>query len=346
MAALSAGRVRTLRRARESCRRRLRLVSLSALVLTGCPSSIDDEAAQAAVPEEDIPGAACGNGVIDRAEHGIDCGGECEPCGCDGTFAEPERISGLPTSGLIGGGSPSKDGRTLYFSHEEAGRKRLYRATRADRGAHFSSVSVLAEIDATGDAGAPHVTPDGLALYFFSEPAGGPGQRDLWVASRARADAPFAESERLASVSSASVEQEPWLGHDGLALWFVSDRAQGQGATDIWLATRPSPTQPFQEPSNVSELNTSAREEGVTLSRDGLSVIFASDRAGGEGDLDLWLALRPSVDVPFSEPVSLSELNTPSAEGEPRLAHDGRELFFSSNRGGRQELWRALRDCP
>jgi len=38
-------------------------------------------------------------------------------------------------------------------------------------------------------------------------------------------------------------------------------------------------------------------------------------------------------------------LNSPSRDLDPFLAADERELFFSSNRNGRMQIWRALFDC-
>lgn len=89
---------------------------------------------------------------------------------------------------------------------------------------------------------------------------------------------------------------------------------------------------------------TSSRDEGITLSSDGLTAIFASNRSGG--DVDLWLGLRPNLDGPFSEPVNLSEVNSTADDGDPRLSNDGHELFFTSLRNGSQLLWHAWRDCP
>ena len=71
------------------------------------------------------------------------------------------------------------------------------------------------------------------------------------------------------------------------------------------------------------------------ISRDGLSLYFASDRAGGFGGFDIWVSQRPSVNDPWGEPQNLGpNINTPSVENSPTLSPDGRRLYFQSDRPG------------
>jgi len=68
------------------------------------------------------------------------------------------------------------------------------------------------------------------------------------------------------------------------------------------------------------------------LSKDGLMIVFASDRAGGNGGVDLWYSTRASINSEWSEPKVLpSEINTPCDELSPSFSADGKKLYFSSN---------------
>ena len=58
-------------------------------------------------------------------------------------------------------------------------------------------------------------------------------------------------------------------------------------------------------PGNSSELNTAALDGCPVLSPDGRSLYMASNRAGGHGGLDIWVARRDSVDDPFGAPENL-----------------------------------------
>jgi WD40 repeat protein len=292
--------------------------------------------------------ATCSDGAMNGGETGVDCGGSCEPCGCDGTFDEPELLTGFGLDPKLWGPMPSIDNGTLYFSRQDENQvENIYQATRDDRGTSFSLATALPVVNSsTAPDGTPFLTPDGLSFYLFSTRTGGVGDRDLYISTRNTTADDFSTPVLVGNVNSISLEYLPWLAPDRLSLYFVSNRGGGQGSSDIWVARRGVLTDQWGVPSNVSELNTSVRDEGITLSRDGLTAIFASNRDGGEGNVDLWLALRSSVDVPFSEPVNLTEVNSAGDDVDPHLSNDGHELFFSSGRSGEQLLYRAWRDCP
>jgi Tol biopolymer transport system component len=172
------------------------------------------------------------------------------------------------------------------------------------------------------------------------------GNRDLWMSTRQSPSSDFSTPVLIENVNTDAIEYLPWLAPDNLSLYFVSTRTGGQGASDIWVATRPTLTDRWATVTNLSELNTAQRDEGITLSRDGLTAIFSSNRGDASGNMDLWMALRGSVDAPFSEPVNLTEINSSADDADPHLSNDGHELFFSSMRNGSQVLWHAWRDCP
>lgn len=62
---------------------------------------------------------------------------------------------------------------------------------------------------------------------------------------------------------------------------------------------------------------------------DGLSLMIASGRAGGHGDLDIWVIDRPAIGAPWSAPKNLpTPINSPAADFCP--APFARSLFFVS----------------
>jgi hypothetical protein len=58
---------------------------------------------------------------------------------------------------------------------------------------------------------------------------------------------------------------------------------------------------------NSPELNTPALEGCPIQSPDGLSLYMASNRPGGRGGLDIWVATRTSTTAPFGAPQNLGE---------------------------------------
>jgi len=191
------------------------------------------------------------------------------------------------------------------------------------------------------------VGASGLRLYFYStrEGSNGGGSRDLWFAERSTPVGRFAALTPLLELNSASNELLPRLSADELSIVFTSQRPEGKGATDIWAARRSSVAAPFAAPVNLAEVNTDVDDTGAWLSSDGLTIFFASNRAGGQGRLDIWRATRTGIDQPFGPAENVPGLNTPSDELDVSLSSDERELLLSSDRDGVPELWRAVRDC-
>jgi hypothetical protein len=92
----------------------------------------------------------------------------------------------------------------------------------------------------------------------------------------------------------------------------------------------------FGEPTNLGPtINSSVRDDRASISSDGLELYFASDRPGGYGDSDLYVATRLMADDPWGEPFNLGPIvNTSTRERGPRLSFDDLSLLFHSNRPG------------
>jgi Tol biopolymer transport system component len=85
----------------------------------------------------------------------------------------------------------------------------------------------------------------------------------------------------------------------------------------------------------VPELNTRFRETHPTVRRDGLEVIFVSNRPGSMGGVDLWASTRPTTADKWSAPVNLGPpVNTTSDDRAPYLSDDGLTLILVSDRQG------------
>lgn len=94
-------------------------------------------------------------------------------------------------------------------------------------------------------------------------------------------------------------------------------------------------------------VNSATRDENPTLSADGLSLYFISDRPGGVGGVDVWVTRRDSRSSPWEAPVNLGPpVNTSFTDGAPSLSPDGHLLFIHSNRPGSlggNDIWVAHR---
>jgi hypothetical protein len=82
-------------------------------------------------------------------------------------------------------------------------------------------------------------------------------------------------------------------------MFFDSNRPGSLGATDLWVATRQSTADPWSPPVNLgSAVNTSSGELRPSLSFDGTSLYFHSNRSGSFGSVDIYVTTRAKVRDP------------------------------------------------
>ena len=107
----------------------------------------------------------------------------------------------------------------------------------------------------------------------------------------------------------------------------------------------------WSEPVNLGPvINTAYLDQNPSISGDGLSLYFASDRPGGFGMRDLYVAHRASRDDPWQTPIDLgATVNSAADDIAPNVSADGRMLFFASSRPGgygRFDLYVSRRTNP
>jgi len=150
-----------------------------------------------------------------------------------------------------------------------------------------------------------------------------------------RADFTFGEPVNLGpSVNTGAHECFSTVSSDGLELYFFDLdflRPGGCGGWDIWMTRRPSVSEPWGEPVNLGPIINSEYDDGKpSLSADGLTLYFCSNRLGGYGAFDLWVSTRATLADDWSDPVNLGEpVNSEFDEIFPCVSSDGLELYFN-----------------
>ncbi len=104
----------------------------------------------------------------------------------------------------------------------------------------------------------------------------------------------------------------------------------------------------WSKPENLGPaVNSSDDDCQPCLSSDGLTLLFHSDRLGGEGNYDLWKSTRGSVSALFCEAENLGPMiNSGENDMSPWLSANGLTLVFSSTRPngqGEGDLWMSRR---
>ncbi|MFP6873538.1 MAG: hypothetical protein VCA55_08505, partial [Verrucomicrobiales bacterium] len=100
----------------------------------------------------------------------------------------------------------------------------------------------------------------------------------------------------------------------------------------------------WSRPQPIKAINTGANERSPAFSPDGKYLYFSSDREGGLGGYDIYVARWNARK--WGGVVALgATINTANDEQGPALSGDGRNLLFSSRRNGREDedIYSALR---
>ncbi|MFP4369210.1 MAG: TolB family protein [Candidatus Kapaibacterium sp.] len=155
----------------------------------------------------------------------------------------------------------------------------------------------------------PTVSPDGSYMVFSSTRAENSYDTDLWAAHKD----PFGEWSSILAINeinSPGNEITPCLISQDTMI-FASDGLGGPGGYDLYISVRYMGE--WQRPSPLYEINTEYNESDPALLPDG-SLVFASDRPGGKGGLDLYRAF-PAEDediknIDKKADVSISSLLT------------------------------------
>jgi hypothetical protein len=200
-------------------------------------------------------------------------------------------------------------------------------------------------VNGPSNESAPSISPDGLSLLFVSDRPGGCGALDLWITKRATTSDPWSTPINLGPpVNSPYDDGVASLSADSLSLFFVSERPGGLGSGDIWVSTRKTPDNPWGTPKNLgAPINSQSHDWGPSISTDGLSLFFDSNRPGGRGRADIWVTRRTTASGQWSEPENLGPtVNSSTVDGAVRITADGLTLFFISGRPGGfgwEDLW-------
>ncbi|WP_295769082.1 OmpA family protein [uncultured Mucilaginibacter sp.] len=120
------------------------------------------------------------------------------------------------------------------------------------------------------------------------------------------------------------------LSQDGKYLFFTGcNRPDGMGRCDIYVTQRKGDD--WGKPFNLgAPVNSSGWESQPSISADGHTLYFVSNRKGGYGGYDIWKCRL--TDKGWAEPENLGpNINTPYDEQSPYIHPDDSTLYFCSN---------------
>jgi len=203
------------------------------------------------------------------------------------------------------------------------------------------------------------LSKDGLTLFFAStrpeRPDDGVFDQNMWVSRRACADdsCPWGTAVSLGPTVNSSVNDfSPALSRDEHWLFFASGRQQGAaGSGDIWVSYRQDVHDDlgWEAPVNLGAgVNTSGFEGGPAYFENdeggGAQLYFNHNPAPVNAGGDIYVSTQ-AADGSWGDAVPVTELNSAASEQRPSISHDGRTIYFFSNRPGSSsdDIWVATR---
>ena len=245
----------------------------------------------------------------------------------------------LNTTFIDGCAGHSRDGVTIVFNSNRDGSHDIYMATRASKSEGFGApVKLPAPINtASGTEACPTLGP-GNRLYFLSsrdDPAG-----DIVVSKRGPSgwSTPVNLGPNINTAGMLDEAADFYTDDEGREVMIFTSRNLAGTVADIYQSVDGGPASLVPGGSH-----SSAADARASVTNDGLTIFWDSNRSGGLGGPDLYYATRSNTSEPFGTAIHLQHLSSTGFDARPFISKDGTFLTFSSGRTGSEsgfpDMW-------
>jgi hypothetical protein len=236
------------------------------------------------------------------------------------------------------------DGNTLYFASNRPGGQGGLDIWMVERKSRNHPWGVPVNLPAPVNSGVNDFCPTPLSggrLFFVSTRGSECGSSaDIFQTRHHPVHGWMVPESVGCKVNSTGTEFAPSLveRYGRTILFFSSDR---EGNQNIYMSEMGADGL-FGAAVAVAELNSPFNDARPNIRRDGLEIVFDSDRNGGAPDI--WTSSRANIDAPWSAPQPLgSNVNSASGESRASLSHDGKRLYFGSTRAASSDIYVSTR---
>ncbi len=200
-----------------------------------------------------------------------------------------------------------------------------------DKPVEFSPQAVSGGVNQMALQYFPVLTVDQQAMIFTARQGIGPQfDEDIYI-SKKEANGQWGSPQSLSdNINTPANQGTSTISADGrtLILTACNDR-EGFGSCDLYISQKIGDD--WSVPKNLGpQVNSKSWESQPTLSADGNTLYFVSDRKGGQGRRDIYVSYRN--DGEWCKAINLGKtINTPRDEVSPFIHVNGQTLYFASN---------------
>ena len=238
--------------------------------------------------------------------------------GSDGNWTQPKKVDLGETAGMQSSkygeavASASPDGKNLYIYKggkifQTGVEDPDHKMEALDDAINFSKLQNHAAL-----------SPDGNTMYFTSESDKGRGGSDIYYSEK-KSDGSWGEPQALDfTINTPYDEEAPFVNESGV-LFFSSNGHPGYGGFDIYRTQKVNGA--WTKPVNLGQpVNSPGDDIFFSLLPNSSKGYFASARAGGFGDLDIYRVHYVITDMPECKPAQeIFTLRTEQDETNPMV---------------------------
>jgi hypothetical protein len=182
----------------------------------------------------------------------------------------------------------ASDGLTLWLTSNRDGNRDIYFATRPNVESSWTAPVRIPELSSPGSDEGLFVSASQLVAYLHSDrDSNGSGMR-LYRSTRASLDDAWSTPVRVVELDAGLTAENPWLTADDCTMYFHTGTELEQA---IVFTTRTTDGT-FGPLTTLTTIDAAGIDADPWLAADQRTIVWASNRAGGVGSFDLYVATR------------------------------------------------------
>lgn len=224
-----------------------------------------------------------------------------------------------------------QDSLFLFMRRLNLSREDFYTSTMGLDG--FSAAIPLSDtLNFAAKKGSMSLSADLQTLYYAADYAEqGYGRYDIYKVQRSPWG--WSKPKNLGQrINSDFWDSAPSIAPDGNTIYFASNRPEGYGGIDIYVAYKNEKGY-WEEAINLGpSINTKGDDQTPFIHADNQSLYFSSNGRPGFGGSDIYVA-RKKIDGSWTTPINLGyPINTYDNEGSIAVASNGSTAYIASDR--------------